>query len=304
MRSVIVASTLDQQARAVDAYRMAGQGRQLGGEAIGDRLHVGRLPLRLDLTAVEPVEVQEVLHEPGGLRARLLDHAVEILHLLVRQVELLGPADRLHRAEHAGQRSLEIVRHGVQQGVLHVVLIPQIVRDLGLADQATTLIEHRRLERIHEPDDRRQHDEPHDRVPGVHEHAVPIDRIREPRGQRGHARQSEPPGATPRPRGEHDRHQIEGRERHPGPVRWSMIPTTITKAMLSPIPSGPGATPMNRSRGVIAWALPSCPPFVAISRNVGVAAGYLEFGSPGGSVDVRDRLPGSRAAPGKPCPGG
>ena len=30
-----------------------------------------------------------------------------------------------------------------------------------------------------------------------------------------------------------------------------MIPTTITNAMLSAIPSGPGATPKNRSRGVI-----------------------------------------------------
>ena len=34
------------------------------------------------------------------------------------------------------------------------------------------------------------------------------------------------------------------------------MPTTITKAMLSAIPSGPGAAPMNRSEGVIARAAP------------------------------------------------
>ena len=59
-----------------------------------------------------------------------------------------------------------------------------------------------------------------------------------------------------------------------------MIPTTTTKAMLSAIPSGPGAAPMNRSKGVIAWVPASRTPFVVIRRNVGSAAGYLEFGSP------------------------
>ena len=159
---------------ALDADGMPGQRRQLGGEAIGDRLHVGRLALGLELAAVEPVEVEEVVHEPRRLRARLLDHAVQVLHLLVGQVQLLGAPDRLHRAEHAGQRALQVVRHRVQQRVLHVVLVAQVVGELGLLDQTTALTDARCLERVDQPHDEREHHEPHDRVPRLHEHARPV----------------------------------------------------------------------------------------------------------------------------------
>ena len=49
IRSVIVGVDVDEDVRAVDPHRVAGQGRELAGEPLGDRIDVRRLALRLEL---------------------------------------------------------------------------------------------------------------------------------------------------------------------------------------------------------------------------------------------------------------
>ena len=102
---------------------------ELARDLVREFADVGRRPLRLDVAAVQPVEVEEVVDEPVHLLPALLDHVEQRAPLLVGQPELLGALERLHRAEDPGERALQVVRDGVQEGVLHLVQLAEPGRD-------------------------------------------------------------------------------------------------------------------------------------------------------------------------------
>ena len=68
----------------LDADRMRAEPVPLAHDPAHQLAHVGGQPLRSQLAAVDPVEVQEVVDETVHLAPALLDHLVQALALLVR----------------------------------------------------------------------------------------------------------------------------------------------------------------------------------------------------------------------------
>ena len=129
---------------------------------------VGGFPLGVDLSSIDAIEVEQVVDQAVHLPAALLDHLVERLAFVGGQVQHVVTTDRLHRPEDPGERALQVVRHGVQQRVLHVVHLTQVARTPGLLlDQAPLRVDDR-AERVEEHRGREEHGEPDDAVPVGH----------------------------------------------------------------------------------------------------------------------------------------
>ena len=211
MRSTLAAST-----RPARVTPRPGPGATASGSSAataGPVAHVGRRALGLELPAVEAIEVEQVVDEARRLLARLLDHVVEVLELVLGQAELLGAADRLHRPEDPGERALEIVRDGVQQRVLHLVLLAEALGTLRLPVEVLPLGGDDPAQRRQQHSDRRG--TPRTTRPrsttGRRPSAGPTARSRRAR-QRSPARRSRHPRPGV-PGDQQDRHQVERRER-------------------------------------------------------------------------------------------
>ncbi len=106
--------------RHLDVDRPAIGVLDLGEHARDERREIGGPPLRRHDAALEPVEVQEVAEEPLELPRVPGDPMDEIQRVAVREVEL-ALLERQRRPEDRGQRRSQIVRHGLQERVLHRV---------------------------------------------------------------------------------------------------------------------------------------------------------------------------------------
>src|SRR5947209_20469110 len=113
--------------------------RRFPRDPTGKLAHVGRLALRLHLAAVDSLEVEHVVDEAVHAPDALLDHLIEALDLLVRELEFVATTKRLHRADDPRERPLEVVRDRVQYRVLHVVQLPETAPDRVLAVRALAL---------------------------------------------------------------------------------------------------------------------------------------------------------------------
>jgi hypothetical protein len=113
--------------------------RELTRDSASELADVGRCALGLDVSTVQTVEIQEIVDQPVHLLAALLDHVQHRRALFLREADLLGATQRLDRAEDPGERTLEVVRNGVQERVLHFVQLAESRRDLGFAVEVLPL---------------------------------------------------------------------------------------------------------------------------------------------------------------------
>ena len=82
--------------------------------------HVGRLERRRQHAAREPVEIEEVRDQPLEPSSVVLDAAGELPRLLGSQPDVAA-LERDGHAEDRCQRRSEVVGHGLEEGVLHLV---------------------------------------------------------------------------------------------------------------------------------------------------------------------------------------
>ena len=121
------------QLLAVDPHGMRVHPGGLARDAAHHLADVRGLALGLHLPAVQPFEIEHVVDQAVHLASALLDHLIQALDLVVGQLQLVAATERRHGADDTGERPLEIVRHGVEQRVLHVVHLAQPARHLVFA---------------------------------------------------------------------------------------------------------------------------------------------------------------------------
>ena len=197
----------------LDTDRVRLHTRELTCDPTCQLAHVGRCALGLDVSAVQPVEIQQVVDQTIHLLAALLDHVEHRRALFLRQTDLLGAVQRLDRAEDPCERTLEVVGDRVQECVLHLVQLAESGRDLGLAIEVLPLRRDDAAQRAEQHRDGEERGEAEDRVPPGQQIEVGIQQIAPEGRGRGQCDRHGPPAETEVPRHQADRHQIEERDR-------------------------------------------------------------------------------------------
>ena len=89
---------------------------QLGDE----RPHVGGPEQGLDDASAQPIQVEQVRHEPVELPGVLGDAPREVAHLVLLELQVLA-RHRDGQPEDPRERRPEVVRHRLEERVLHLV---------------------------------------------------------------------------------------------------------------------------------------------------------------------------------------
>jgi hypothetical protein len=103
----------------------------LGDLAPDQRADVDRLKVELHDAAPEPVEVEEIVHEPVELARVRRDAPGHLLRLLGGEMDVVA-LERQRHAEDRRERRPEIVGDGLDERVLHLVGLAELIRGQAL----------------------------------------------------------------------------------------------------------------------------------------------------------------------------
>ena len=110
----------DDDGRGLHVHLAVGEELGVGDELPDEGAHVGRPEQRLDDAARQPVEIEQVRHEPVEPPGVLGDPARQVAHLVVIEMQVLA-RHRDGETQDPGERRPEVVRDGLQERVLHLV---------------------------------------------------------------------------------------------------------------------------------------------------------------------------------------